>query len=312
MTASFIFDAATAILIVAVGGWVVVVRDVTRAVIGFVVYGLMLTVVWVRLFAVDVALTEAAIGGGLSGMLLLNTAARLRSARPAPRSSVAARLVAAILCTAVSVSLAAIVLAPPSPAPTLAPLAVESLPETGLGNPVASVLFAYRALDTLLEKIVLLLALVGVWSVAADRAWPGVPRLQHPAPAGGTLGLLARHLPPFGIVVGLYLCWNGASEPGGAFPGGTVIAAMWLLVMVAGLRPVPSVGQLSLRLSCVIGPAVFAGVGLAGMATAAAFLAYPSDHAKLLIVAIEVALTLSIAATLGLLVAGPPVRAPQS
>jgi len=40
-------------------------------------------------------------------------------------------------------------------------------------------------------------------------------------------------------------------------------------------------------------------------------LAYPESHAKLLIVMIEVPVTLSIAATLALLVAGPPERMPQ-
>ena len=49
---------------------------------------------------------------------------------------------------------------------------------------------------------------------------------------------------------------------------------------------------------------MFLTVGLAGFAIAGAFLAYPPDQAKLLIVAIEVPLTLSIAATLALLVAG--------
>ena len=51
----------------------------------------------------------------------------------------------------------------------------------------------------------------------------------------------------------------------------------------------------------VAGPAVFLAIGLAGFAMAGAFLAYPPDHAKLLIVAIEMPVTLSIAATLALL-----------
>ena len=66
----------------------------------------------------------------------------------------------------------------PDVAPTLAPAAMASLPESGLGNPVTGVLFVYRALDTLLEKVVLLLALVGVWSLAPDRLWGGVPELR--------------------------------------------------------------------------------------------------------------------------------------
>jgi multisubunit Na+/H+ antiporter MnhB subunit len=309
---SFTFDTAAALLIVAMGGWIVIVPDVTRAVIGFIVYGLMLTIVWVRLSAVDVALTEAAIGGGLTGMLLINAAGRLRSARPVPRAGVPVRFIAALLCAAVSASLAAVIFMLPSPAPSLAPLAVENLQQTGLGNPVAAVLFAYRALDTLLEKVVLLLALLSVWSLAAEGFWPGLPGLRPPALAGSTLDFLARHLPPFGIIFGVYMCWNGASEPGGAFQGGTVIAAMWLLVMIAGMRRVPSIDEAWLRRSLVAGPAIFVVIGFAGMVAAGSFLAYPPDHAKLLIVVIEVALTLSIAAVLGLLAAGAPVPESRS
>jgi hypothetical protein len=44
---------------------------------------------------------------------------------------------------------------------------------------------------------------------------------------------------------------------------------------------------------------------------AGAFLAYPAAYAKLLILTIEVPVTLSIATTLALLVAGPPERTPQ-
>ena len=61
----------------------------------------------------------------------------------------------------------------------------------------------------------------------------------------------------------------------------------------------------------IAGPAVFVAVGLVGLAIAGAFLAYPADHAKLLILTIEVPLTLSIAGMLALLVAGPPERPMQ-
>jgi hypothetical protein len=44
---------------------------------------------------------------------------------------------------------------------------------------------------------------------------------------------------------------------------------------------------------------------------AGAFLAYPASYAKLLILTIEIPVTLSIAATLALLVVGPPERTLQ-
>jgi hypothetical protein len=81
---------------------------------------------------------------------------------------------------------------------------------------------------------------------------------------------------------------------------------MWLLVIVAGLERVPSIGQPWLRIGLVLGPVVFLAVGLAGLVLANAFLAYPPGYAKPLIVAIEVTLTVSIAAALAMLTAGPP------
>ncbi len=88
MTAPLTFDFALVALILAIGGWILAIRDHRAAVIGFIVYGLLLTIAWVRLAAVDVALTEAAIGGGMTGMLLLGTVARLPPQTPIQRRPV--------------------------------------------------------------------------------------------------------------------------------------------------------------------------------------------------------------------------------
>ena len=70
----------------------------------------------------------------------------------------------------------------------------------------------------------------------------------------------------------------------------------------------PRISNTSLRLTLVIGAAVFLLVGLAGFFIAGAFLAYPPGYSKALIIAIEVMMTISVAGTLVLLVAGPPER----
>jgi multisubunit Na+/H+ antiporter MnhB subunit len=312
MSLAWAFDAILAATALAVAGWTIAARDAFAAVVGFVAYGLLLALVWVRLAAPDVALTEAAIGGGVTGVLLLGAAARLRGVETvaAEWPTATLRLVAGALCAIVTAALAAVVLLLPDPAPTLAPQAVASLPATGLGNPVNGVLMAYRALDTLLEKVVLVLALIGVWSLAAEGAWGGMAGPWQSARRDDALVFLARLLPPVGIVIGVYLLWEGADEPGGAFQGGALLAAMWILAMMAGLVAAPVVASRWLRLAVVAGPALFLAIGLAGFVIADAFLAYPVAWAKPLILVIEVAMVLSIAATLGLLVAGPPERAP--
>ena len=311
MTVASGYEIGLAALVVAVAVWTIAARETFTASVGFIVYGLLLALAWVCLGAVDLAIAEAAIGSGLTGVLLLGAAARLRPAEArsaAARPGAALRLVAAALCTTVAAALAALVLLVSGPAPTLASAAAENLAATGLGNPVTAVLLAFRATDTLLEKIVLVLALAGVWSLAPDRLWGGRPGPRHQADAGGPLVFLARLLPPIGVLVGVYVLWVGADHPGGAFQGATIIAAMWLLTMMAGLTDAPPVSGRRLRLLLIAGPGVFIAVGLAGLWLGDAFLAYPVGQAKPIIVAIELWMTLSVALTLGLLLAGPPER----
>jgi multisubunit Na+/H+ antiporter MnhB subunit len=307
MSIAALIDLGLALLTLGLATWALAAATVYRAAVGFVAYGLLVALVWVRLGSVDVALTEAALGGGLTGLLLLGAAARSESAAAA-RPPPALRLLVGLLCAAVTAGLATVVLLLPDPAPSLAPAAAASLPATGMGNPVTAVLLAFRAVDTLGESIVLVLALVGLWSLAPDRAWGGRPGSLPRVPRTGALTLLAQILPPFGILVGIHLLWVGADHPGGKFQGATVLAAMWVLVLIAGLGKPPRVTSRPLRWVAVAGSLLFVAIGLAGLWWADAFLAYPDGLAKPLIIAIEVGLTLSVAAILGLLVAGPPVE----
>jgi multisubunit Na+/H+ antiporter MnhB subunit len=307
-------DIGLAFVVFAVAAWTIFARGAFAATVGCVVYGLLLSLVWIRLFAVDVALTEAAIGSGVTGVLLIGAAARLRAAETAEAEkslSGLTRVFAVVLCVLVALALASIVLLLPEQGPSLTPLSMQKLPETGLGNPVTAVLIAYRAFDTMLEKVVLVLAVVGVWSLAADRYWGGAPgqvRAERPEP---TLAFLAQILAPLGILVGIHVFWVGADEPGGAFQGGAILAAMWIIVMMARLTEAPQTNVFWLRLALVAGPVVFLAAGVAGAIFAGGFFAYPPGYAKPAILFIEAFMVLSIAVTLPMLVAGPPRREPR-
>jgi multisubunit Na+/H+ antiporter MnhB subunit len=310
-----LLNLSLALLFVGLATWTVFVRDTFAAVAGFIPYGLLLTAVWLRLSAVDVAMTEAAIGAGLTGALLVSAAARLRGTEAgsvADRPGVLTRVLAAIASIAVAGLLAACVLLLPDPAPTLAPEVMDNIASTGVGNPITAVLLSFRAMDTLLEAVVLLFALVGVWSLGPDRAWRGRPGLAPASDPNGILAYFARVLPPIGIVVAVYILWVGADSPGGKFQGATILAAMWLLVIMAGLADAPPVGQTWLRFGLIGGPVVFILIGLAGVGAAGAFLSYPDGFAKPWILVIEFALLPSLALTLSLLLVGAPHRAPES
>jgi multisubunit Na+/H+ antiporter MnhB subunit len=309
MSVAAIFEIVLAAVVLGLGIWTTTVRETYSATVGFVAYGLLVALIWVRLDAVDVALTEAAIGGGLGGVLLLGAAARLRDAEQvAEAPGKVTRVSAAALSTLTAVALAGAVLRLPYPASTLAPIVVAHSWATGLTNPVTNVLMAFRAMDTMLEKVVLLLAIIGVWSLAPDSAWGGHPGPRHRADPQGVLVFLARLLPPVGIVVGIYLFWTGADHPGGAFQGGAILASMWLLVIMAGLTDTPPASSRWLRFILIAGPGLFLIVGLGGLWFGTAFLAYPPALAKPLILGIEIAMLLTIATTLGLLLAGAPER----
>jgi multisubunit Na+/H+ antiporter MnhB subunit len=311
MMAGPLVDVLLALSVLAVAGWTLVVRSAFSAVVGFVAQGLLLALVWVRLGAVDVAVTEAAIGAGATGVMLLLAVVRLRgdpAEIDAATPNAAQRLLAGLLCAAIGLALALAVLWLPEPAPSLAPEAMAGLGGLGVGNPVTGVLMAYRALDTLLEAVVLVFAVIAVWSMAPDGAWGGVPGRVFPFQATGPLALLARVLPPIGIVVGVYVAWVGADAPGGKFQGGTILAAMGILAWVAGLARPPAVSHRGMRWAVVAGPLCFIAVGMLGFVLADGFLAYPPQAAKPLILLIEAAMTVSVAAALVLLVAGPPER----
>ncbi|MCC6007810.1 MAG: DUF4040 domain-containing protein [Rhodobacteraceae bacterium] len=300
---SLALDLALCGLILCVALGAVVGRGVFRSVIFFITYGLLLAIGWARLGAKDVALAEAAIGAGLTGVLLLTAHGRLRrmSVERAPR--VGPNPMAATTGIAVALALGWAWFALPAPtAPDLA----AALPLTGMGNPVTGVLLHFRAWDTLLESIVLLAALLGVWMLARDVDWHAPLGLRYHARPGGVLASFGRLLPPIGLSFGSYLVWAGADGTGGAFQGGTVLAAVVLVAMMAGVLPPPRVAQGGLRAALVVGPGVFLLSGLLAVALGMGFLTLPPAVAKPATLIIEVALTVSIAVTLAVLVIGPP------
>jgi multisubunit Na+/H+ antiporter MnhB subunit len=315
MMAALALDAILGLLICAVALGAILARDLWASIVFYIVYGALLAVAWVRLGSVDVALAEAAIGAGLTGILLIGAAARLRAAEASAHAGrraiklLPARAMQFAVCAAIVAMLLVALDGLHVETAGLAPLVEQNLALSGVTNPVTAVLLNFRGYDTLLEAVVLVVALVAVWSLTPERFWGGAPGLRQHARPDGVLAHFGRLLPAAGIIVGIHLLWAGSHAPGGAFQAGTVLAAVWLLVAMAGLTDAPQVSDRRLRLAIVGGPLVFLLVGTAG-AIAGTFLGLPPGAAYYLIVAIEVALTVSIAATLAMLVLGVPRRAP--
>ncbi len=278
-------------------GWAALAsRDLRRAVVLFMSFGLVLAVVWVRLRAPDIALAEAAIGAGLTGGLLLSAVGDETSAAQQGTAANSSPIVQRVLLTVLSGGLgvalgAAFVFALSEADPArLAQQVFDNLDDSGVSNPVTGVLLNFRAYDTLLELGVLLAAVLGIVAMGPARAGYVAP--------GPVFSGLTRWLAPILIAVGGYLLWKGAHSPGGAFQAGALLAAAGVLIRLAGD---PSGGLprgFALRGLLVAGVAVFLLVGLFMMVAGRPFLGYPVPWAGSLILAIETAATLGIAATL--------------
>lgn len=180
--------------------------------------------------------------------------------------------------------------------------ALARLAESGVSNPVTAVLLNYRGYDTLLEVTVLLLAVVGVWSLReGDLSAPDLR--DRPL-----LISFLRLLLPMLVLAAGYLLWIGAFAPGGAFQGGALLGGALVLVILGGLAPRLVQRERLLRFGLVLGVLVFAGVGALAVGMTGGLLQYPADSGKHWILLIEFAAMISIGLTLGLLYLGgrPP------
>lgn len=78
MNTAFFFDLLLAAMLLWSAWRTLVAPKLQRAVVLFIVFGLLMTLAWARLAAPDIALAEAAIGAGLTGALLLDALGALR------------------------------------------------------------------------------------------------------------------------------------------------------------------------------------------------------------------------------------------
>lgn len=75
---SWLLDGLVVFMLLATAVSVLASRSLFRAVVMFIAFGMLMALAWVRLQAPDIALAEAAIGAGLTGVLLLDAVAHFR------------------------------------------------------------------------------------------------------------------------------------------------------------------------------------------------------------------------------------------
>ena len=290
-----LIDLLLALLLVGLAWAAMAGTDLKRGVILFIAFGLLLSLIWARLRAPDLALAEAAIGAGLSGALLLSALRDESGNRDAAERTSTAQTIPITLLSlgiAAAVGWAYVTAISLGDADRLATLALARLDESGVSNPVTAVLLNFRAYDTLLELAVLLAAALGILALG--------PACRPYRQAGALLGSLIRWLVPLLIVTAGYLLWAGAHAPGGAFQAGAMLAAVIVILRLGGFEGAYLPAPDAQRWLLAGGIAAFVLCGLLVTLFGLAFLEYPDGLAGALILVIESAATLSITLALGL------------
>lgn len=207
-------------------------------------------------------------------------------------------LAAIVVVTAVSALLVWAIVSLPSTSPGLTAQVSTNLIHSGVQAEVTAVLLNFRGYDTLLEVSVLLVALLGAWYLGPFH------RPRNTQVPGPVLDNLVRLLTPVMILVTGHILWLGGHASGGAFQAGALLAGTGVLIRVARPEWLPLRDNRSFRGLLVAGPAVFVLVAAGMMLFSGTMLEYPRAYAGSLILLIEAASTLSIAAILTMLFAG--------
>jgi len=205
---------------------------------------------------------------------------------------------ALLLVSFIGVALVWAIASLPHHAVGLSAVVSDNMAMSGVRAQVTAILLNFRGYDTLLEIMVLLVALLGVWFAGRLYLPDSEPR------TGPVLEGLVRVLVPVIVLVTGYILWLGGHAAGGAFQAGALLAGAGVLLVVTQADRITLNDNMRLRALLVAGPLVFTLVAGGVMFSGRFLLQYPKDYAGSLILLIEAASTMSIGITLTLLFIG--------
>lgn len=136
--------------------------------------------------------------------------------------------------------------------------------ESGAANLVTSIVTDYRGFDTLGEVTVLFISIIGVAILLFSMNGPMLTEPSLVVKTGNT------YLLPIIMLVGAYVFVHGHLTPGGGFPGGTIIATGFLL-MLLGMNA-GKTGSKLLKVIESLAGLCFIGTGFAGFIIKGSFL----------------------------------------
>lgn len=259
---------------------VIFLKDLFTVVMLFGIYSFLSALIFVNLDAVDVAFTEAAVGAGISTVLMLGTLALTGRKEKISGHNTLLPLIVVVMTGGALIY--GTLDMPPFANPDnpvhqhVALRYIQDSPqEVGLPNMVTSVLASYRGFDTLGETAVVFAAAIGVLSLL------GLPRQDREAIESGleshlVLKVVAKILIPLIILFALYVQFHGDYGPGGGFQAGVIAAAAIILYsLVFGLPLATTVVPPGwLKSLAALGVLIYAGTGVASFFLGGNFLDY--------------------------------------
>ncbi|MBT8114658.1 MAG: DUF4040 domain-containing protein [Arenicella sp.] len=264
--------------------------------------------------AADVALTEAAIGAGVTTVIFLGalalTAEREQSTNSArwPTVGVVSVTVLILLYATFDKPRLGDPLAPVHQ--HVAPWYLQNTPDLiDIPNVVTAVLASFRGYDTLGEVFVIFAACIGVLFLLDVR--PSGDSTKRPANSQGVghhliPRVVGRLLVPFIILFGLYVQFHGEYGPGGGFQAGAIVATGLILhALLQGEQvALASIPRAAMTGMVIGGTLLFGLVGVAAIALGGNFLDYSVFHSnpvtgqQIGILAIEVGVGVSVCGAL--------------
>ena len=282
MTILFSLFLLTMLVITAVA--IVQTSNLFIAVLLTSIFSLLMAANFFVLDAADVALTEAAVGAGVTTVIFLSALALTATRESDDRSG---RVIALIVVTVTAFVIIYATFDKPMlgdpDAPVhqhVAPYYLENTEEMmGFPNVVTAILASWRGYDTLGEVFVVFAACIGVLFILDARSGQGAYyRIRARAGLKHHLipQVVGRLLVPFIVLFGLYVQFHGEYSPGGGFQAGALIATAIMLYALlegeeAALKAVPRSVQMGLALG---GALLYAMVGVVCMFLGGNYLDY--------------------------------------
>jgi len=280
------------------------------------IYSLISAAFFMVMDAVDVAFTEAAVGAGISTLLVLSTIAATdrheQTSRHKPGLAFILVSITASLLLYGTLDMPAVGLATAPVHLFVAPHYINnSMQEIGIPNIVTSVLASYRGYDTLGEVTVIFTAGIGVLALLLQNNL-SVKEIELNTPAAmnrhSILRIITKLLIPLILLFALYVQFHGDYGPGGGFQAGVIFSSGFILYsMIFGLNAANHVISLNiLRILAAVGVLLYGSVGIVSILNDGNFLNYSKllhdsvagQHLGILLIELGVGITVSSVMTI--------------